>query len=62
MDGVLMRCDVRGAESEEAVTRAMSEDVAAGPSTKDTLTLRIEPTGGVEHVKWLVLSSTGRRH
>jgi hypothetical protein len=36
MDGVLMRYDVRGAESEEAVTRAMSENVAAGPSPDST--------------------------
>jgi hypothetical protein len=40
----------------------MSEDVAAGTNPMGTLTLRIGPTGGVEHVKWLVSLSSGKHH
>jgi hypothetical protein len=62
MDEILLMSDIRTAESEEAVAENMSEEVAAGPSPMGTLALRIGPTGGVDHVKWLVFSATGGHH
>jgi hypothetical protein len=58
---VLMMSDVEQATSEAAVLEAMSGDVTATGNPMGALSLRIGPTGVVEHIRWL-LSSLSKRH
>jgi hypothetical protein len=55
-----MMSDIEQATSEAAVLESMREDVMAAVGPMGTLSLRIGPTGEVEHIRWLLSSFSGR--
>jgi hypothetical protein len=55
-----MMSDIQQESSESVILERMREDVAATGNPMGTLSLRIGPTGVVEHVRWLLSSLSGR--
>jgi hypothetical protein len=58
---VLMMSDIEQATSESAILEIMGGEAAATGNPIGALSLRIGPTGVVEHIRWL-LSSVSKRH